>query len=379
MEISGNKIIFNEHLTISFQRTLRIPDDNKTYPLPPGMGLFPIYKVKDYLETVPKEWIEFGGEDGVFIPMYQKEALWVMFGGAYWHPSAVAMGIGKVNVITGETWSADKLSDDPQNYMVAPEQPWIDGIKSGAGTIRQFVAMPLGKGYTVEAQVTGEEKYGGIQLVVFKAKEGKFSEPKGGNWSGPNALWTGSTACSGSSLFSFDGDSISLQQPCSVFYNMSSVGSSPTLSAAPQASSRGVSRSLLNKSLTPDTACVDNGEAVMGLAAGGKMKQKLYPDRHGIDTWNQTKPPSIFVHICNSVLFEKITGIKAPESPISAATYTQYGYPWFDLYDEHKGDLKASKKLVDVKSVNEIDHNPDEGFNVNDNQIHHYKEEVKWV
>jgi len=28
-------------LTIDFQRTLRIPDDDNTYPLPPGLGKFP--------------------------------------------------------------------------------------------------------------------------------------------------------------------------------------------------------------------------------------------------------------------------------------------------------------------------------------------------
>ena len=27
--------------TIGFQRTLRIPDDNRDYPLPPGLGAFP--------------------------------------------------------------------------------------------------------------------------------------------------------------------------------------------------------------------------------------------------------------------------------------------------------------------------------------------------
>jgi len=32
---------------------------------------------------------------------------------------------------------------------------------------RQFVAMPLGKGYTVEGQVTGRENVGGIQIDVF--------------------------------------------------------------------------------------------------------------------------------------------------------------------------------------------------------------------
>ena len=35
--------------------------------------------------------------------------------------------------------------------------------------------------------------------------------------------------------------------------------------------------------------------------------------------------------------------------------YTQYGLPWFDLYDEGKGDIAASDKLSKVKSVKEMD------------------------
>jgi len=42
-------------LEITFERTLRIPDDGNTYPLPPGLGAFPIRKVEDYAERVPKE------------------------------------------------------------------------------------------------------------------------------------------------------------------------------------------------------------------------------------------------------------------------------------------------------------------------------------
>lgn len=30
----------NASMTIDFQRTLRIPDDDQTYPLPPGLGSF---------------------------------------------------------------------------------------------------------------------------------------------------------------------------------------------------------------------------------------------------------------------------------------------------------------------------------------------------
>jgi hypothetical protein len=35
--------------------------------------------------------------------------------------------------------------------------------------------------------------------------------------------------------------------------------------------------------------------------------------------------------------------------------YTELGLPWFDLYDEKKGDLPGSKKLAGVKSVKEMD------------------------
>ena len=54
------------HFTVQFERTLRIPDDGNTYPLPPSLGAFPIYRVRDYADRVPEAWNEYGG---VFIPM----------------------------------------------------------------------------------------------------------------------------------------------------------------------------------------------------------------------------------------------------------------------------------------------------------------------
>ena len=62
---------------------------------------------------------------------------------------AIKCGVGKVNALTGQAW-APGLSKDPQNYMVRPEQPWLDGVVTGDGVVRQFVAMPLGMGVTVE-------------------------------------------------------------------------------------------------------------------------------------------------------------------------------------------------------------------------------------
>ena len=34
--------------SIEFQRTLRIPDDDREYPLPPGLGRFPLRHLDDF-------------------------------------------------------------------------------------------------------------------------------------------------------------------------------------------------------------------------------------------------------------------------------------------------------------------------------------------
>jgi hypothetical protein len=95
--------------------------------------------------------------------------------------------------------------------------------------------------------------------------------------------------------------------------------------------------------------------AEMGIAAGGRMEQQIYPDPHGTDTWNNDSYGRVYVHIVNSAMFEQITGRKPPATPVTAQTYAQHGYPWFDLYDEHLGDVELSETLANVKSVSEMD------------------------
>lgn len=272
-------------LEITFQRTLRIPEDGNTYPLPPGLGQFPIRKVEDYADRVPHEWREKGG---VFIPMYQREALWMSFHSP--QLMAVKVGVGKIDALSGRRWN-ERLTKRPQNYLVCPDQPWLDGINAGDGFIRQFVAMPLGMGYTVESQITGHEEEGGIQIKAFASKLP------------PRSL---------EHLKAYGVDAM----------------------AAPAAS--------------------------MGLGAGGKMKQEIYPDEYGIDTWDAESSGRVFVHIANSIAWRDITSEEPPPTPISASLYTEYGFPWFDLYDEGKGDIKGSDVLGGVKTVKEID--DDKGF-----------------
>ena len=105
VRIEQDELVFgNDGLRVSFQRTLRIPDDGKRYPLPPGLGSFPIRRVEDYVARVPSDWRAHGG---VFLPMYQREAMWLSFRGRSWKPRAVKVAIGKVCAITGLPWSND--------------------------------------------------------------------------------------------------------------------------------------------------------------------------------------------------------------------------------------------------------------------------------
>jgi hypothetical protein len=292
--LESDRLWLGARFSVSFQRTLRVPDDGRTYPLPPGLGAFPVRALADFADRVPEAWRE---EDGFFIPMYQREALWLGFSAAPWKPNVVKVGVGMVNALSGDPWD-EALHDEPQDYMVCPDQPWLDGINAGDGYIRQFVAMPLGLGYTVEGQLTGSEEFGGIQLLVYEPKPGRFPD-----------------------------------EP-------------PPIDPAPM----GVPLSF--------SGPVSGPVAEMGLAVGGRMKQKIYPDPYGRETWDEQNSKRAFVHIVNSEQYEAITGEKTPNTPVSAETYTRHGLPWFDLYDEHAGDLAAAERLRQVKSINERD---DEG------------------
>lgn len=285
--IKDKKVCVGDRFKVSFQRTLRLPDDGQIYPLPPGLGEFPVIDVEQVKGAVPEEWRKPGS---VLIPMYEREALWLGFDTAYWKPNAVKIGIGGINAISGEEWSTE-LHDQPQDYIVCPDQPWVDGIKAGDGSVRQFVAVPLGLGYTIEAQLSGSEVVGGIQLLVYDPKAGLFPDKP----PAPN----------------FDMDSEEGFEAVSI--------------------------------------------EAMGMGAGAEIKQKIYPDPYGLDTWNQKEYGSVLVHIVNTRQYEELTGLAPPPTPVSAKAYAEHGLPWFELYDEGRGDIRPQEKLIRSKSISQLD------------------------
>ncbi|KAM0324390.1 hypothetical protein ACHAQA_008172 [Verticillium albo-atrum] len=169
-------------LTITLNRTIRVPDNQDTNALPPSCGQFPLYRIRDYAHNLPDDMVQKGG---LFFPMYQCEAMWISFHAN--HPFAIKIYVGGVNAVSGFPMTendatrekrARMLREDKQiqDYMVVPEQPWLDGIVSEDGKIRQFVAQPKGSGFAVEAQVTGEEKVGGIQVEIIPVRRNTPTE-----------------------------------------------------------------------------------------------------------------------------------------------------------------------------------------------------------
>jgi hypothetical protein len=126
---------------VSFERTPRMPDDNKLHQLPGSLGSYDLFSVDSYASRLPANISESGG---VFFPMWQREAMWLNFKSKQ-RKCAVRVFMGHVNAISGLTMeeTAEQKGDNrKQDYVVIPGQLWLDGICVAPGVVRQFVAMP---------------------------------------------------------------------------------------------------------------------------------------------------------------------------------------------------------------------------------------------
>ena len=143
-----NSLGIDDDLTVIFHRTVRMPDDDRLHSLPASVGSFPLYNVADYADKLPDDILEKGG---VFLPMWQREALWIEFqttgksfyGGNHGKAYAIRVYIGQINAVTGINMMEERTGTSwVQDYVVVPGQRWIDGVCVAPGVVRQFVAMP---------------------------------------------------------------------------------------------------------------------------------------------------------------------------------------------------------------------------------------------
>ncbi len=283
-------------VSIDFQRTLRIPDGDKTYPLPPGLGSFPVRHTEDYPEGLSQAITARGG---VILPMWQAEAMWLNFtndgpDGELDFPVAIKIAAGKINAITGERWRPG-LYRDPQDYVVSPDQPWLDGFAIEKGVIRQFVAMPLNEGFTAEEQLTGQAEWGGLQIQVIPLKKSVWKK-KLRDWKNRRSF---------------------------VIANNDEI--------------------LCTRSEVAETA--------MGLAPGGRMEQEIYPDYFELEDWDLSAADRVFVSLIHAKDWKSVTGEDACNLPPTSKEYAEAGLPWFQYYGIDQNVLLGSDKLASMKSV----------------------------
>lgn len=281
-------------LDISFNRTLRVPDDGETYPLPARTGHFMVRHVEDYAGKLSADTVDRGG---VILPMWQTEALWITFDTCRpeWNldfPIAVKVAAGKINAVSGDPWRPG-LSKKQQDYVVIPPQMWLDGFAVETGIVRQFAAMPLGKGSTFEEQISGTAEWGGIQIFAAPLKR-EIWKKKRREWE---------TA-----------EEIRRQQPRDgVRYSM--------------------------------------GEKKVGLTGGGTIRQELYVDPYGIDDWDMEVAQRVFVSIVHAKDWFKITGENNPNKPFTTQSYAAAKLPWYEYYDEDQKTLPGALSLAKLRSI----------------------------
>ncbi|MFE1248069.1 hypothetical protein [Streptomyces sp. NPDC058735] len=329
--IDGNTLRLPGGAAVRFIRTLRLPESG-THPLPPGLGEFPVRRVSDYGDRVPEAMRARGG---VMLPVYLREAMWLSFAGTR-EPAALQVGVGKVCAVSGRPWS-DRPARDPQNYVVLPRQPWLDGINSGTGTVRQFVAVPLGLGASVEGQVTGEEVWGGVQLQSFTLNGRELAR-----WRAQERRRAERTrAMPAPGGF---GAAMPMAAPPAP-----GAAPPPVVAAAPGAAPGGA------------PAGPRRAPAAMGLGVGGSMRQEVYQDDRPLTDWSEQPAGRVFVHLVTPPEWRRITGEAAPPSPVDRAAYTRAGLPWFDHYDEDAEDLAPTDTLRAVRPAGDWlgdDHEP---------------------
>ncbi|KAK5174666.1 uncharacterized protein LTR77_001748 [Saxophila tyrrhenica] len=152
---------------IDFKRTVRLPEDDQIYDEPPTFASFPLFVARHFASALPENMRK---KDGLFFPMLQREALMIGFRSPYPDANQFAIRVytGATNVLTGLPAIETKHYTDTnlQNHIVAPQQKLLGGYKASNGSLKQFVAMPMGAKYSVEYQLTGEEYVGGIQLEI---------------------------------------------------------------------------------------------------------------------------------------------------------------------------------------------------------------------
>lgn len=158
---------------VDVHKTDVVSVDDLAHSLPPSRGIFDGFKVADY--NCPPEW----SKDGFFIPVEENQPMWFDFRRNH-DECACLPSVQRLNPVTGEPADLEAgITKDPeQNYLVLPEQLWLDGYAKD-GKVYQFMVTKEGIGLAVSETVLPKHMQDShaIAFVFYRAKHPKPRDP----------------------------------------------------------------------------------------------------------------------------------------------------------------------------------------------------------
>ncbi|MGC4960856.1 hypothetical protein [Gordonia sp. DT101] len=267
-------------LYIEFVRTLRVPDYDTTHPLPPGLGSFDLLSGG---HLGPRIHSTGWHTADVLLPMWQSEAAWVNFASVY--PFLVRIGVGGVNAVTGQAFSDDP-DFDAEDYFEVPNQPRLDGFRTDASTVRQFVAVPAADGQSTTEHVADADD-GTVRIEVIPLR---------------GELW----------------------EARRIDPNRCSAEMVPEVDA-------------WGASLTGS----------MGLSAAGSLTRSIATPVEPRENWHPTARSGAVLRIVNSVAWKELTGGEPHHPPLTINEYRRHRFPWFEWYDDDSHARRSARALSD--------------------------------
>jgi hypothetical protein len=94
-------------------------------------------------------------------------------------------------------------------------------------------------------------------------------------------------------------------------------------------------------------------DSEMSIGAGGLIKQSILRDPHPSTAWDSENTALFNIQLLSATVFENVTGMAPPPSPVTAESYAAAGLPFYSIPSEVDSGVQGM--FSDIKSIAQID------------------------